>query len=75
MSVTWSKASWIEVRDRDNKVILSQRATAGTEQAVVGQPPFSLIVGYAPGVSLRMRDQAVDLKPHTRGDVARLVLD
>ena len=71
----FDKDSWIEVRDRDNKVIFSQRLSAGAEQAVSGQGPLSLTIGYAPGVRLFWRGQPVDLAPHTKGDVARLVLE
>jgi cytoskeleton protein RodZ len=69
------KDSWLEVRDRDNKVIFSQRLTAGAEQAMDGNGPLSLSVGYAPGVRVFWHGEAVDLAPHTRGDVARLVLE
>jgi len=71
----FDKDSWIEVRDRDNKVVFSQRLAAGTEQAVSGQGPLSLTIGYASGVRLFWRGQPVDLAPHTKGDVARLVLE
>ncbi|WP_211371102.1 RodZ domain-containing protein [Dechloromonas hortensis] len=71
----FEKESWVEVRDRDSKVIFSQRGTAGLEQAVSGNGPFSLVIGFAPGVKLFWRGQVVDLVPHTRGDVARLVLE
>jgi cytoskeleton protein RodZ len=71
----FDRDSWIEVRDRDNKVAFSQRLTAGAEQVVAGQGPLSLTIGYAPGVRLFWRGQAVDLAPHTKGDVARLVLE
>lgn len=69
------KDSWIEVRDRDNKVAFSQRLASGAEQIVSGQGPLSLTIGYAPGVRLFWRGQPVDLAPHTKGDVARLVLE
>lgn len=71
----FDKESWLEVRDRDNKVVFSQRLPAGTDQTVSGQGPLSLTVGYAPGVKVFWHGQAVDLAPHTKGDVARLVLE
>lgn len=71
----FDKESWVEVRDRGNKVIFSQRSAAGSEQSVSGSGPYSLVIGYAPGVKLFWRGQPVDLVPHTRGDVARLVLE
>lgn len=69
------KESWIEIRDRDNKVVFSQKVAAGTEQAVSGQGPLSVVIGYAPAVRLFWHGQAVDLAPHAKGDVARLVLE
>ena len=71
----FSGESWVEVRDRDNKVIFSQRGVAGSEQGVSGQGPLTLVIGFAPGVKLFWRGQAVDLAPHTKGEVARLVLE
>lgn len=69
------KESWIEVRDRDNKSIFSTKAQPGSEHLVSGNGPFSLVIGYAPGVKLYWRGQLIDLQPHTRSDVARLVLE
>lgn len=69
------KASWIEVKDRDGKLLLSQKLVAGAVQKVSGEGPLSLVIGYAPGVRLSWRGQTVDLEPHTRADVARLVLE
>lgn len=67
--------SSIEVRDRDDKVVFSQRSPAGSEHAVGGQGPFSLVIGNARGVTIYWRGQVVDLAPHTKGEVARLVLE
>lgn len=75
LRLVFSGESWVEVRDRDNKVVFAQRSAAGTEQAVGGQGPLTLVIGYAPGVRLFWRGQAVDLVPHTKGEVARLVLE
>lgn len=71
----FDKESWVEVRDRDNKPVFSQRSASGSEQWVSGKGPFSLVIGYAPGVRLFWHGQAIDLVPHTRGDVARLILE
>lgn len=75
MRFRFDKESWLEVRDRDNKVVFSQRLAAGTEQVLSGQGPLSLTIGYAPGVRVFWHGQAIDLAPHTKGDVARLVLE
>ena len=75
MRFVFEKESWLDVRDRDNKQIFSQRVTAGTEQTLSGQGPLSLVVGNASGVRVFWHGQPVDLAPHTRGEVARLVLE
>lgn len=69
------KSAWVEVRDRDNKVVFSQRMAAGSEQVLAGPGPLAVVIGYAPGVRLFWHGQAVDLAPHSKGDVARLVLE
>ena len=75
MRFVFEKESWLEVRDRNDFVVFSQRATAGTEHTLSGEGPLSVVIGYAPGVKVFWRGQAVDLVPHTRGEVARLVLE
>lgn len=75
MRFVFDKESWLEVRDRDNHLIFSQRLAAGSEQLLAGAAPLSLVIGYAPGVRLFWQGKAVDLAPHTKGDVARLVLE
>lgn len=72
---TLDKESWIEVRDRDGKIVFSQRCAPGTEQRVGGQGPFALVIGNAAGVRLAVRGQAFDLGPHIRGEVARLTVE
>jgi cytoskeleton protein RodZ len=71
----FEQESWVEVRDRDNKVIFSKLNRAGSEERVAGTPPLKLVVGNARGVRLNMDDQAVDLSPHIKVAVARLTLE
>lgn len=75
MRFVFEKESWLEVRDRNDFVVFSKRASAGTEHALSGEGPLSVVIGNAPGVKVFWRGQAVDLAPHTRGDVARFVLE
>ena len=75
LRVVLSQPSWLEVRDRDDHILFSQRLIAGAEQVVEGRGPLSVTIGYAPGVKLQHRGQVVNLEPHSRGDVARLVLE
>lgn len=75
LRLVFDKESWLEVRDRDNRLIFSQRLAAGSEQVIAGAAPLSLVIGYAPATRLFWQGKPVDLAPHTKGDVARLVLE
>jgi cytoskeleton protein RodZ len=68
-------SSWVEVKDAAGHTIFSQMNAKGTTQVVEGRPPFQLVVGNASQVRLQYKDQPVDLRPHTRVEVARLTLD
>ena len=67
--------AWVEVKDATQKVIFAQNNAAGTRQLVVGKPPFDLVVGNASGVQLQYEDKMIDLRPHTKVEVARLTVE
>lgn len=67
--------SWVEVRDRNERIIFSQLNAPGTEQQVHGRPPLSVVIGNARGVRLSYKGQPFDLVPHTRVEVARFILE
>lgn len=68
-------SSWVEVKDATGHTVFSQMNAKGTTQTVEGRPPFQLVVGNASRVRLQYNDQPVDLRPHTRVEVARLTLE
>lgn len=67
--------SWVEVRDATQHIVFSGENEAGARLPVSGKPPFQLVVGNADKVELQYEDRQVDLKPHTRAEVARLTLE
>lgn len=66
--------SWIEVKDASGLVILTGLYSGGTH-AVVGRPPFEVVIGNAASVTLTDNGHPVDLRPSTRAEVARLTLE
>ena len=68
-------ASWVEVKDATEQIIFTGQYGPGIRQVVAGSPPFQIVIGNAAGVELRYDDSVVDLKPHTRAEVARLTLE
>ncbi len=67
-------SSWIEVLDAKGKVLFAAVAEKDTPIPLNGEPPFRLKVGKASAVSVFYAGKPVDLKPYTRGEVARITL-
>lgn len=67
--------SWVEVKDATQRVIFAQNNEPGTRQVVNGKPPFAVVVGNASRVQLQFEEQQIDLRPHTKVDVARLTVE
>lgn len=75
LRIEFDDRSWIEVRDASQKVVLVGEYAAGTRHRVDGTPPFQLWIGRASAVRVFMGERSIDLKPHTREEVARLSLE
>lgn len=66
--------SWVEVRDRDGRVIVQRTLAAGESVATDGVLPLRVTVGNAAGTQVEFRGQPVVLTPLGRDNVARLEL-
>ena len=75
ISMKFERSSWVEIRGRDGKPLISQLNPAGTEQSVEGRPPFALVIGNAQHVRLSYDDRPIDLAPHVKVEVARFTLE
>jgi cytoskeleton protein RodZ len=71
----FDRESWVEIRDRDGKTLMSQLNPAGSRRVVLGRRPLSLVIGNGAAVRLIYNDNPVDLKPYIQIEVARLTLD
>lgn len=67
--------SWVQIKGHDGRTLLSQLNSAGSEKAIEGRPPFSLIIGNAQHVRLSYEDRPIDLAPHVKVEVARFTLE
>lgn len=67
--------SWLEVIDGTGRSLVSSLNPPGSERVVRGRGPFEIVIGNAQGVTLLVDDKPVDLKPHTRADVARVAIE
>jgi cytoskeleton protein RodZ len=69
-----SGSSWIEVRDRDGRVLLSRTLSGGETVGVDGALPLKVVIGNADVTQLSFRGQPVALAAVTKDNVARLEL-
>lgn len=75
IQLDFQRESWVEIKDRGGRTLLSQLNSAGTRRVIDGKPPFSVIIGNAASVRLQYNDVPVDLMPHVKVEVARLTLE
>ena len=76
LKIRYAEDCWTEVRDARGRQLIYRLAKAGTEQEASGTPPFSLYLGYAPGVSVEIDGKPVDMSSLVgNSTVARIKLD
>lgn len=75
LRVEFDDRSWVEIRDATQKIVFVGEYPAGTRQDIEGKAPFQVWIGKASGVRLFMGERSIDLKPHTREEVARFTLE
>lgn len=75
LKVRFTGPSWVEVKDAEGKVLLSQHSAAGAEHVVEGTPPFYVVIGDTTKAAVEVRGESYDLAPHTRQNVARFTVN
>jgi cytoskeleton protein RodZ len=74
LAITTSADTWVEILDAQGSQLEFDLIRAGAQREYSGSEPFRVMIGRASAVVLSMDGEAVDLGPHTRGNVARLTL-
>jgi cytoskeleton protein RodZ len=72
--LSFSSDCWVEIRDAEDRGIVSDLGREGRTIEVFGQGPFRMLLGYARGVELSYNGEPVGLAPHTRNNIASLVV-
>lgn len=70
----FSEDCWVEVQDVAGQVLYNDLHRQGDTLSLVGEGPFRILLGYAPGARLSYNGERVSLAPHSRNGVASLVL-
>jgi cytoskeleton protein RodZ len=66
--------AWLEVRDAAGRQLLSSLNPPGCERVVQGRGPFELVIGNASHVQVLHNDRLLDLRPHSKQDIARFTI-
>lgn len=73
--IRFKENSWVRVEDARGEQLASGLVSAGAVREIQGVAPYSVFLGYAPGVELSLDGEVMNLTPHTRSnDTARLTL-
>jgi cytoskeleton protein RodZ len=75
LKLRFTGPSWVEVKDAEGKVLLSQNSAAGAEYVIEGTPPYYVVVGDAAKAIVEVRGEPYDLAPQTRQNVARFTVN
>ena len=73
--LTFSAASWVDVRDSERKFKLFGEIPKGSRRVLGGQPPYKLVIGNAGAVKITVNGKPFDLSRYAKGNVARFTLD
>ena len=66
--------AWIEVRDANDRMLVSSLNPKGSERVVRARGPLSLVIGNARHVQVIHNDRPLDLAPHTKLTIARFTV-
>lgn len=65
---------WVEIKDAQGDTLFADLGRPGRSFKFRGEGPFHILLGYAPGALLSFNEEPVALSPHTRNNVASVVL-
>lgn len=74
--VTFTDRSWVDIRDANGSRLLTGIYDAGDSREFDGEAPYRITLGYAPGVSMTIGGEDVDVKSQTTSNsTARLTVE
>ena len=75
LMMAFDKDCLVEIKDGNGKMILSDLYASGSTIEQVVTAPIEILLGRSSGVTqMTFNGEVIDLKPHTRKDIARLTL-
>lgn len=74
LHIQFTADCWLQVTDGNGKVVMAGLKRKGDALDLNGKPPFLVRLGFARGAEVTYNGQAVDMKPFTSGETARVKL-
>ncbi|HET7670892.1 MAG TPA: RodZ domain-containing protein [Burkholderiales bacterium] len=72
--ITCEEEAWIEVKDANDRMLVSSLNPKGAERVVQSRGPLTLVIGNPANVRVVHNNKPVDLAPHTKLGVSRFTL-
>ena len=72
--IVCEEEAWIEVKDANDRMLVSSLNPKGAERVVQSRGPLSLVIGNPANVRVLHNNKPVDLAPHTKLGVSRFTL-
>lgn len=74
LNLRFSADCWVEIKDRDNKVLVAALKRADEQLQIEGRGPFKVLLGFAPGVEMAYNGRPVDIEVPSGARSARLIV-
>jgi cytoskeleton protein RodZ len=74
LNLHFSADCWVEIKDRDNKVLVAMLKRADEQLQIEGRGPFKVLLGFAPGVEMAYNGRPVDIDVPNGARAARLIV-
>lgn len=74
LTMTFAEDCWVDIKDREGTRLYGDLIRGGRTIALIGDAPFRLLLGYAPGAQVSFNGAVVDVESQTRNNVARLTV-
>jgi cytoskeleton protein RodZ len=74
LSLRFSADCWVEIKDRDNRVLVAALKRANERLQLEGKGPFRVLLGFAPGVEMAYNGTPVNIEVPQGNRSARLIV-
>jgi cytoskeleton protein RodZ len=74
LSLRFSADCWVEIKDRDNRVLVASLKHADERLQLQGRGPFRVLLGFAPGVEMAYNGTPVNIEVSQGSRSTRLIV-